>query len=323
MLDEPIRVSAGPDGVRVVPTRLFPNSLKYTAPSPDVLGLGATAFLLDEIGGLGQRALGQIDVLEQGTDWSLFYAGQPMDVWKGAARLLISVGNTSAMLMAACSEIAGLIDYSQEPGQFPNISDPALHRAAFLLEASEQYAVSIGHQLTAAAFRVCATDAQTLALLRTETGTRRSVDACLQGVDKRDAWPFHSASIAAARPLRSSRSGAARCLLATARLYGSPSWKRMVANRDQWFHQFRPDFLLRANDSMALTARRKDTLFHALRRAAKPLRGFALGLDIASPVQSGAGGIRLFARDTILEEGANGDLVPVGLGIDRIRAIVT
>lgn len=320
MSESPVVLHVGPDGMRVVPTRLFPAG-EHQPSRVAALGLGSADFLFGELDGMGRRVLGQIRSLDGGEsdDWSWAFPDQPKALWTTVAELLISVGNSAAMLMAAMSEIAGVIEAANRPGRNPYGADSNLHRATFLLEASEQYAVSIGHQLTATAFRVCATEAATLAALRTAKGSRKIVDACLSGPGERHGWPSHGAAVDASHLLRTSRSGAARCMLAVARLYESSSWRAMTQFRDDWFHRLRPDFLLRSDHNYRMANARCDTLIRSLRSAAAPLRAFALGLDAASPVMRGGHGIRLVARDQVVDGFENGKPVLGDWGIDVIR----
>lgn len=130
-------VSAGPDGVRFLPCRLFPERPASDTPTTEELGLEPTALLLGEIGELGQRALQQIGTLTEdgGSNWSAIYPGVDAGLWRSVAELLVSVGNASVMLIAAVREIAGLLDRASEPGLAASERDPALHRASFLFEA--------------------------------------------------------------------------------------------------------------------------------------------------------------------------------------------
>lgn len=317
MLDEETTLFGGDQiPLRVVPTRFFPPSKNYSVPSITSLGLEPTDVLLNEIGGMGERAIGGI----RGIDdlWNTSYPGFDVRVWRSTADLLVSMRDTWSIAAAALIEINGLVDYSA--GTDERLKGAlALQRATFLLEACEQYAISLGHQMTNAAIRMCVEcDATRRALQTGNSKTRKTTEAIRTNEDSRQSWPFHEFAVKAAPFVDGSRRPAARALLAAARLYEQPAWEAMSSYRNIWFHRVRPDFMTVSKESQAKVSARERSLLLSLRVARHSLRSFALAVDGASPRFQGDRSVRLFARSVSYDPRT---MQPIDTSIDQIRRI--
>ncbi len=264
-----------PDGVRVSPTRLFPPPPLFPAPTLEDLGLAKAAYLLAELGDLGIRTLGQVQAIDA-ADWAQLIPGQRRDLWHDIAQLLVSIGNVSRLLLSALVEVSALINHARAITDVIE-QDVSRNRAVFLLEAADQFLVSVGHQLTCVAYRLCALDASTSVRLRKIKKCKDVLEAIDRG-DPVKAWPFHSDARAGVTEALSINSAAARCLLEAGSLYDENQWNTMVESRNTWFHRLRPDFMLRGVLSPEELDDHLTNTLDAARAAGAFLRRFALGL---------------------------------------------
>jgi hypothetical protein len=281
-LNEELHVELLPQGVRVTPERFFPRCPRHVAMSVDELRLTRLLAAANELNITAQAAASAVGLLNDSDAWDL-YPSADRDLWCSIIDLLVSMDVTWGILTPSMREIGGLIEHASDPNFHRFEHGASLARATFLLEAAEQYAVSVGHQMTNAALRVCIADPATLARLEASSQCKRKIDAVMSGSDSIEAWPFHSWSSIGAKQLRGSRRASARCMLAASGLYGSPPWVAMTAERGTWFHRVKPDYLLESSASLHLAATRFDTLLCALRAAALPLSRFVSAVRSSSP----------------------------------------
>ncbi len=281
-LNEELQVEVLPQGVRVTPERFFPRSPRHLPMSRDELRLTDLLAAAEELSITAQAAAASVGLLNDSDAWDTYPSADP-DLWRSIIDLLVSMDVTWAILTPSIREIGGLIAHASDSDYGRYEHGASLARATFLLEAAEQYAVSVGHQMTNAALRVCIADPATLARLEASSHCKGKTAAVLSGGDSNEAWPFHSWSSRAAKELRQSRRASARCMLAASALHESPPWVAMTTERGKWFHRVKPDYLLETPASLHLASRRFDTLLCALRAAAVPLSRFVSAVRSSSP----------------------------------------
>lgn len=295
MSDSVIHASSGPGGVRYVPTRLFPEGPAQYVKAPAELGLTETDRSLNQLYEMAQFAAFQISQtdIDGKPDWSSIYPHDDRVIWESVAAISLSIGVTGRILLAAVSEIDGLISSAASEPRCPD-AGLAFHRSFFLLEAAEQYALSIGHHMSSASFRLCNTDPICIQALSNVSKLRGILNKSAGDQNHRNAWPMHSAAMDAASALAKRRSGPARCMRATARLYKNSRWRKMEDLRNRWFHRCRPDFLVSNVNMFKVAQGQWQVLAKAIQFMAEPVSAFTEGLHIASPVTI-KNSIRLFS----------------------------
>lgn len=318
-MDESITLHGG-DGIeRSALDRLFPPLLDYPVPSIDQIGLASTGILIDEIGGMGERGRGNVEL--NGDSWKYTYPDDDVALWSAVCDLLIAVRDTWSMLGPAVREVAGLLALAVSEAEVSARRGVALQRSAFVLEAGEQYVVQIGHLMANAALRMAIGDANDRELLGSgdRKQTEKVLTAIAAGEQSFTAWPFHSFVVKVRPLLDSSTSGAADCVRAVADLYEKPSWAVVSESRNQWFHRART-YAMGDPGEQASVEQRFSHLATALSDARHELRAFALGCDHASPR---CDGFLLFARTTEqrfdLESGQVTEVIPQRTNLDVIR----
>lgn len=261
-------VSVGPAGVRYAVDSLFPEHSWYVRPDVEALGLRALHDAGDDIALLGEALRGNVEALCQPpSDFDRLFPMSNAARWLEIAELLRSTGEAISLIVAALREVQGLLD---DPRHDLAVTVPLL--AAFTSEATSQYLISAGHQLTNVGFRLAMESPADHGRLQLAKGRWPGrLAAADPDSDNPTGWLFHSVASDLRQMLGSSTTATARFVGVTARLSRARDWQQLNTERNRYFHRWRHGFS--SGGSEAHAAARQ---FHSANLAAVRCLGRAL-----------------------------------------------
>lgn len=218
---------------------IFPRHEAYQVPRPGDCGLQDAARSAEVLQWCGQALRTALEAeAAHPQDFSNRWTHADLDRWLEIASLLRSAGDAFKLAVASTCEIRGLLDVTQADSP---AASPIL--AAFVAEATAQYLMSVGHNLTNAAFRVCLTSGPCVhQLASANSRVRKAMRSATPGNDDRSAWLFHSEAAKVSSALGQSRAAPVRMMKVATRLHSRRSWKAANEARDVYFHRWRRGF---------------------------------------------------------------------------------
>ncbi|MCU1407356.1 MAG: hypothetical protein JWQ43_3659 [Glaciihabitans sp.] len=218
---------------------LLPSRRTYDLPSAESIGLIDAERAGEELHLMGMALASNLDGFTP-NEFSDEFPEMSRERWVEIAQLCKTAGTAVELVTAALCETAGMLALNKDEENLDPLSPMV---SAFLLEASMQYLVSVGHNLANIALRLCVESDECRARLKVgNSSVRRILAGVVEPGDQPAGWIYHSQAGQIHRHLSGLSLAPVRCLDVVERIYDAEDWRQLTSARNLYFHRWREGF---------------------------------------------------------------------------------